>query len=103
MATLTTIDSLRQPSTKHNKNNGDLRHATASLRCIRHVFGIQSSIMALIVQNMKLETAQKRLVYHESIWAVKEIDFVEEKRKLQLQIGTYMPLCTNWKLCWSRR
>lgn len=36
---------------------------------------------------MKLETAQKRLTYQESIWAVKEIDLIEDKRKLELRIG----------------
>ena len=38
---------------------------------------------------MKLETAQKRLAYQESIWAVKEIDLIEDKRKLQLRIGIF--------------
>jgi hypothetical protein len=36
---------------------------------------------------MKIETTQKRLVYQESVWAVKEIDHEEDKRKLQLRIG----------------
>lgn len=36
---------------------------------------------------MKLETAQRSLVYRESIWGVKEIDLIEDKRKLQLRIG----------------
>jgi hypothetical protein len=36
---------------------------------------------------MKMETAQKRHVYQESIWAVKEIDLMEDKRKLQLRVG----------------
>jgi hypothetical protein len=37
---------------------------------------------------MKLETAKKRLAYEESIWAIKEIDLIEENRKLELEIGT---------------
>jgi hypothetical protein len=36
---------------------------------------------------MKMETAQKRLAYQESVWAVKEVDLEEDKRKLQLRIG----------------
>ena len=35
---------------------------------------------------MQITTTQKRLAYHESIWAVKEIDHIEDKRKLQLQL-----------------
>jgi len=42
---------------------------------------------------MKRETAQKRLAYQESIWAVKEIDLIEDNRKLQLRIGIPL-LCT---------
>lgn len=34
-----------------------------------------------------METEQKRLAYHESIWAIKEIDLIEEKRKLEMRIG----------------
>jgi hypothetical protein len=41
----------------------------------------------LTLQNMKMQTAQKRLAYQESIWAVKEIDLIEDKRKLELRIG----------------
>ena len=36
---------------------------------------------------MKLETAHKRLVYEESIWPVKEMELMEENRKLHLRIG----------------
>lgn len=34
-----------------------------------------------------MESAQKRLAYQESVWSVKEIDFIEDKRKLELRIG----------------
>jgi hypothetical protein len=30
----------------------------------------------------------KRLAYNEAVWAVKEIDFIEDNRKLQLRIGS---------------
>jgi hypothetical protein len=36
---------------------------------------------------MKMESAQKRLAYQESVWRVKEIDLIEDKRKLELRIG----------------
>lgn len=36
---------------------------------------------------MKMETAQKRLAYQESVWAVKELDLIEENRKMHLRIG----------------
>src|SRR5271163_3433657 len=36
---------------------------------------------------MKLETSQKRLAYQESLWLVKEIDLIEDKRRLELRIG----------------
>jgi hypothetical protein len=36
---------------------------------------------------MKMDTAQKRLAYQESIWAIKEIDLMEENRKLEMRIG----------------
>jgi hypothetical protein len=36
---------------------------------------------------MEIETTQKRLAYHQAIWAVKEIDFIEGQRKLEVQIG----------------
>jgi hypothetical protein len=36
---------------------------------------------------MKMESAQKRLAYQESVWKVKEIDLVEDKRRLELRIG----------------
>lgn len=38
---------------------------------------------------MKMESAQKRLAYQESVWKVKEIDFIEDKRKLELRIGMF--------------
>lgn len=69
--------------------NGDIHPTTTSLRCIGRVFGINSSVHSLTLQNMKMETAQKRLAYHESIWAVKEIDLIEDKRKLQVRIGKH--------------
>ena len=52
---------------------------------------------------MKRETAQKRLAYQESIWAVKEIDLIEDNRKLQLRIGIRI-LCTalTSSLTWTR-
>jgi len=37
---------------------------------------------------MKMDTAQKRLAYQESIWAVKEIDLLEDRRKLEMVIGS---------------
>jgi hypothetical protein len=37
------------------------------------------------MQNMAVE--QKRLAYNEAIWAVKEIDLIEDNRKLQMRIG----------------
>ena len=36
---------------------------------------------------MKMESAQKRLAHQESVWSVKEIDFIEDKRKLELRVG----------------
>ena len=36
---------------------------------------------------MKMDTAEKRLAYQESVWAVKEIDLIEDKRKLEMRIG----------------
>jgi hypothetical protein len=36
---------------------------------------------------MRMETAGKRLAYCESVWAVKEVDWMEDHRKLQLRIG----------------
>jgi len=35
-----------------------------------------------------MDTAQKRLAYQESIWAVKEIDLLEDIRKLEMVIGS---------------
>ena len=51
-----------------------------------YLVGIAARIV-LTQQNMKVETAQKRLAYQESVWAVTETDLMEEKRKLQLRIG----------------
>jgi hypothetical protein len=31
---------------------------------------------------------QKRLAYNEAVWAVKEIDLIEDNRKLQMRIGS---------------
>jgi hypothetical protein len=44
---------------------------------------------------MKMESAQKRLAYQESVWKVKEIDLVEDKRRLELRIG--LGLLRDWK------
>jgi hypothetical protein len=30
---------------------------------------------------------QKRLAYNDAVWAVKEIDLIEDNRKLQMRIG----------------
>ena len=38
---------------------------------------------------MKMESAQKRLAYEEAVWKVKEIDLIEDKRKLELRLGTH--------------
>jgi hypothetical protein len=43
---------------------------------------------------MKMESAQKKLAYQESVWKVKEIDFIEDKRKLELRIGMF-PMHTS--------
>ena len=51
-----------------------------------YLVGIAARIR-LTQQNMKTETALKRLAYQESVWAVTETELVEEKRKLQLRIG----------------
>jgi hypothetical protein len=38
------------------------------------------------LQNMAVE--QKRLAYNEAVWAVREIDLIEDNRKLQMRIGS---------------
>jgi hypothetical protein len=51
---------------------------------------------------MKLETSQKRHLYEESKWAVKEIDLMEDKRKLELRVGQSAIECTDNSLVGAR-
>jgi hypothetical protein len=80
--------SRRQHPRRHPpSSHGDCRQPQTTAGRVRRVRGKRRMHGRLAdPQNMAVE--QKRLAYNEAVWAVKEIDLIEDNRKLQMRIGS---------------